>query len=110
MEQFQQAIDNSVRPPDTNIVFFGEPGRDGMRKPYSFNPYSFNKVWMHIKKSVGLADLRHEAVSCFVEGRLSDQQVAAINGHKSMQMLRRYTHVRAKGHVEELDNLKTRPG
>lgn len=66
VEQFQQAIDNPVRPPDTNLVFFGEPGRDGIRKPYTFN-----KVWMYIKKSIGLADLRfhdlrHEAVSrCF---------------------------------------------
>ncbi len=106
VEQFQQAIDNPVRPPGTNLIFFGEPGRDGTR-----NPYSFNKVWMHIKKSVGLADLRfhdlrHEAVSRFVEGGLSDQQVAAISGHKSMQMLRRYTHLRAEDLVDQLDAIE----
>jgi len=35
-------------------------------------------------------DLRHEAVSRFVEAGFSDQEVSAISGHKSMQMLKRY--------------------
>lgn len=108
VEQFQQATNNPVRPPDTNLVFFGEPGRDGTRKPYTFN-----KIWMQIKENVGLKDLRfhdlrHEAVSRFVEGGLSDQQVAAISGHKSMQMLRRYTHLRAEDLVDELDAIGMR--
>ena len=30
---------------------------------------------------------------------------AAISGHKSMQMLRRYTHLRAEDLVERLDQL-----
>ncbi len=48
-------------------------------------------------------DLRHEAVSRFVEMGLSDQEVSAISGHKSMQMLKRYTHLRAEDLVERLD-------
>ncbi|MCD2149144.1 tyrosine-type recombinase/integrase [Vibrio parahaemolyticus] len=47
--------------------------------------------------------MRHESVSRLVEGGLSAQQVTAISGHKSMQMLRRYTHLRAEELVEELD-------
>ena len=50
-------------------------------------------------------DLRHEAVSRLVEAGLGDQEVAAISGHKSMQMLRRYTHLRAEDLVERLDQL-----
>jgi integrase len=38
-------------------------------------------------------DLRHESVSRLVEAGLSDQEVATISGHKSMQMLKRYTHL-----------------
>lgn len=57
---------------------------------------------------MGLKDLRHEAVSRLVEGGLSDQQVAAVSGHKSMQMLRRYTHLRAEDLVDELDAISTR--
>jgi integrase len=104
---FQQALAHPVRPIDTDLIFFGEPGKDGQRRPYNFN-----KVWLDIKRSVGCADfrfhdLRHEAVSRFVEAGLSDQEVAAISGHKSMQMLKRYTHLRAEDLVAKLDKLKT---
>ena len=50
-------------------------------------------------------DLRHEAVSRLVESGLSDQEVSAISGHKSMQMLKRYTHLRAEDLVERLDSI-----
>lgn len=50
-------------------------------------------------------DLRHEAVSRLVEGGLGDQEVSAISGHKSMQMLKRYTHLRAEDLVERLDQI-----
>src|SRR5690242_2111539 len=88
---FREALKHPVRPKDTDLVFFGEPGRDGKRRPYQFNP-----VWLTLKSKHGVAirfhDLRHEAVSRFVEAGLSDQEVSAISGHKSMQMLKRYTH------------------
>ena len=41
-------------------------------------------------------DLRHEATSRFFEKGLNPMQVAAITGHKTLQMLRRYTHLRAE--------------
>jgi integrase len=40
-------------------------------------------------------DLRHEAASRLFERGLNPMQVAAITGHKSLQMLKRYTHLRA---------------
>ncbi len=50
--------------------------------------------------------VEHEAVSRLVEsGQLSDQQVAAISGHKSMQVLKRYTHLRAEDLVRALDKI-----
>lgn len=105
-ERFRQALNNPIRPSDTDLVFFGEPGKDGQRRPYTFN-----KIWGDIKKKVGVTnfkfhDLRHEAVSRLVESGLSDQEVASISGHKSMQMLRRYTHLRAEDLVVKLDNIK----
>lgn len=108
VDTFHQALANPVRPIDTDLIFFGEPGKDGQRRPYNFN-----KAWLSIKESVGLKDLRfhdlrHEAVSRLVEGGLSDQQVAAVSGHKSMQMLRRYTHLRTEDLVDELDAISTR--
>jgi integrase len=105
VELFSKAMNRPVRPIDTDLIFYGEPGRDGKRRPYNFN-----KVWMDIKRAQGLADfrfhdLRHEAVSRFVEAGLSDQEVSAISGHKSMQMLKRYTHLRAEDLVSRLDDI-----
>ncbi len=102
-EVFAAAMANPLRPNETDLVFFGEPGRTGKR-----SPYRFEKVWNGLKKRIKLTDLhfhdlRHEAVSRFVEMGLSDQEVAAISGHKSMQMLKRYTHLRAEDLVERLD-------
>lgn len=108
---FEEALANPVRPIDCDLIFFGEPGKDKKTR----KPYAFNKAFGLIKKGkdkegkeIGLADLhfhdlRHEAVSRLVEAGLSDQKVSAISGHKSMQMLKRYTHLRAEDLVDELD-------
>ena len=47
-------------------------------------------------------DLRHEATSRFFEKGLNPMQVAAITGHKTLQMLKRYTHLKAEDLVELL--------
>ena len=105
---FRLALANPVRPLDTDLIFFGEPGRDKVRRPYEFRP-----AWHRMLKETGIQglrfhDLRHEAVSRLVEAGLGDQEVAAISGHKSMQMLRRYTHLRAEDLVSRLDQLGLR--
>lgn len=102
---FHEALENSARPVDTDLLFPGEPGKDEKRRPYNFN-----KVWLEIKRTAGCADfhfhdLRHEAVSRLVEAGFSDQEVSAISGHKSMQMLKRYTHLRAEDLVGKLDQV-----
>ncbi|MFW2440675.1 MAG: tyrosine-type recombinase/integrase [Arenicellales bacterium] len=104
-EVFRTALNNPIRPIDTDLIFWGEPGRDGKRRPYEFRP-----AWTRTVKNTGIEglrfhDLRHEAVSRLVEAGLGDQEVAAISGHKSMQMLKRYTHLRAEDLVERLDKL-----
>jgi integrase len=104
-ELLAQALANQLRPLRCDLVFFGEPGRD---KEKTRRPYAFNKIFGKIKKDIGLADLhfhdlRHEAVSRLVEAGLGDQEVSAISGHKSMQMLKRYTHLRAEDLVAKLD-------
>ena len=108
-ETFQSALNNLVRPIDCDLVFFGEPGKNGKR-----GPYAFTKIWGLLKTKLGMPDLRfhdlrHEAVSRLVEGGLSDQEVSAISGHKSMQMLKRYTHLRAEDLVCKLDRLVREP-
>ena len=41
-------------------------------------------------------DLRHEAVSRLFERGLNAMEVSTISGHKTLQMLKRYTHLRAE--------------
>jgi integrase len=52
-------------------------------------------------KKAGIAgltfhDLRHEATSRFCEKGIPVMTVQAITGHKSTQMMKRYTHISGK--------------
>jgi integrase len=87
----------------TDLVFPGEPGRDGKRRPYTIG-----KVWQQATQLAGMEglhfhDLRHEATSCLVEMDLSDAKVRQITGHKSAQMLYRYAPLRGEDLVADLD-------
>ena len=45
---------------------------------------------------IRLHDLRHETTTRFFEKGLSVMEVTTITGHKTMEMLKRYTHLRAQ--------------
>jgi len=97
---FEAAMDHPIQPEDTDLLFYGDPGRDGKRRPYIIN-----RTWIYSLEEAGIEglrfhDLRHEATSRLVEAGLSDQQVSSITGHKSMQMLKRYTHLRTEDLAE----------
>ena len=47
-------------------------------------------------------DLRHEATSRLFEKDLNPMEVATITGHKTLQMLKRYTHLRAEDLASKL--------
>jgi integrase len=48
-------------------------------------------------------DLRHESVSRWAErGDMSIHELAAISGHKTLQMLKRYTHLHAEKLAEKM--------
>ena len=48
-------------------------------------------------------DLRHEATSRFFEKGMNPMQVVAITGHKTLQMLKRYTHLKVEDLAELLN-------
>ena len=50
---FQEIFDHPVRPLDTDLVFWGEPGRDGILRPYEFRP-----AWHRTLKSTGIVGFR----------------------------------------------------
>lgn len=101
-----EAVNFSAHFIDTDLVFPGEYGKDGNR-----HPYEISSNWARVKKKAKLVgfcfhDLRHEAISRMVEMGLSDQQVSAISGHRTMQMLKRYTHLRGDDMVELIRSKK----
>ena len=68
---------------------------------WSMRPDSISQAFERVCKAAGIEgltfhDLRHEATSRLFEKGLNPMQVAAITGHKTLQMLKRYTHLRAE--------------
>ena len=47
-------------------------------------------------------DIRHEAITRFFEIGLNVMEVSSISGHKTLQMLKRYTHLRAEELAKKL--------
>lgn len=65
------------------------------------------RSFMRACKRAGLEDfhfhdLRHEGTSRLFEKDLNPFEVASVTGHKSLQMLKRYTHLRAEDLVRKL--------
>lgn len=64
-------------------------------------------VWKRALASLGISnlrwhDLRHEAVSRLFEKGFHPMEVASISGHRSMNMLKRYTHLNPASLLERL--------
>ncbi len=54
--------------------------------------------------NIRLHDQRHEGTSrLFETGRFDTMEVAAVTGHKTLQMLKRYTHLKAADLAKKLD-------
>ncbi len=73
--------------------------RDGKLFPVGYRavPQTFTVACKRANiEGLRFHDLRHEATSRLFEKGLNPMQVAAITGHKTLQMLRRYTHLRAE--------------
>lgn len=76
-----------------------------------FDSYTSNGIksaWRAFTKGAGIADfhfhdMRHCAISSLLERGLNTLEVAAISGHKSMSMLKRYAHLSSCHLVEKLD-------
>jgi len=75
---------------------------------FSYTSSGIKSTWRFFIKSTGIEDLhfhdlRHCAISALLERGLSTIEVAAISGHKSMAMLKRYSHLFAHKLVSKLD-------
>lgn len=71
------------------------------------HPSALRGAWDRTMEKTGIKDLRvhdlrHEATSRLFEKGLDSMEVAAITGHKTLQMLKRYTHLRAEDLAKKL--------
>lgn len=71
------------------------------------NAWGFENSWRRALqrakiKGLRFHDLRHEATSRFFEKGLNPMQVSTITGHKTLAMLKRYTHLKAEDLAEML--------
>ena len=74
---------------------------------WGMRPDSISQAFERVCGAAGIEgltfhDLRHEATSRLFEKGLNPMEVAAITGHKTLQMLKRYTHLRAEDLVGRL--------
>lgn len=77
--------------------------KEGVKSTWRFMTIKLNIEDLHFH------DLRHEACSRFFElGTLDVMEVAAISGHKSLAMLKRYTHLKAQRLVRKLEGSKNK--
>ncbi len=68
---------------------------------FDIHHIALEKAWQKACKQADIADLhfhdlRHEAISRFFELGLNPMEVSSISGHKTLVMLKRYTHLRAE--------------
>ena len=74
---------------------------------WGMRPDSISQAFERVCKAADIEgltfhDLRHEGTSRLFEKGLGLMEVASITGHKTMQMLKRYTHLRAEDLVGRL--------
>lgn len=81
---------------------------------FSYKPAGIKSTWRFLTQKLRIDDLhfhdlRHEAISRLFElGTLDLMEVAAISGHKSLSMLKRYTHLRAHKLVQKLEGNRSK--
>jgi integrase len=81
-----------------NILNSLEKSSDSL---FFIKPDTVTRAFKRACIRVGLEDLRfhdirHEATSRFFELGLNTMEVSAITGHKTLTMLKRYTHLKAR--------------
>jgi integrase len=76
-------------------------------KVFDVTAIALDKSWRRACRNAGVIglrfhDLRHEAISRLFEIGLNPMEVSTISGHKTLQMLKRYTHLKAEDLAKKL--------
>ncbi|EGO96283.1 site-specific integrase [Acidiphilium sp. PM] len=94
--------------PEMHDLLVSLEGRDRDTPIFGMTPEAIKRRMIRATARAGISDLhfhdlRHEAISrLFEHTDLTDMEIMSISGHKSVQMLRTYTHLRAGRLVERV--------
>lgn len=74
---------------------------------FSITPHAMSVAFRRAVSRAGIQDLRfhdlrHEGVTRLFEKGLSSMEVASVSGHRTLSMLKRYTHLRAESLSQRL--------
>lgn len=88
---------SKVRRLDTNLLFPGKPFYDQNRK-VRYKPVDLRAPWEAALKKADIDDfrfhdLRHSAASYLAMNGASLAEIAEVLGHKTLQMVKRYSHL-----------------
>jgi integrase len=100
-EEICKLINDLPRKKSTKLLF---PGKNPA------NPYDIRKSWAKAIKASGIEnfrfhDLRHSCASYLAMNGVSHVVIADILGHKTMQMVQRYSHLNNKSRLETINNM-----
>jgi len=83
-------------------------GAESMRKHYERVVCKLRSYWAHKNKNpfsnLTFHDLRHQALSQLSDRGLNTIELAEISGHRTLAMLRRYTHPSLEAILAKIDN------
>ena len=76
-------------------------------KVWNIGPDAISQDFARACQNAGISglhfhDFRHEATSRLFEKGFDTMEVSTITGHKTLQMLKRYTHLRAEDLAERM--------
>jgi len=98
----QKVLKAQVRRIDTDFVF---PSKYTPQKPFST---SFREHWNTAREKAGIEsfrfhDLRHSCASYLAMNGATELEIADVLGHKTLQMVKRYSHL-STDHKQDLVN------
>ena len=105
----REALRHAKKTKDTPLIFFGEPGKFGTRRPYAIDKIFRQALIRSRLKEFGFNDLRQDAIMRMKEAGLSEREVVAIAGVRSVRLDRRSPDLQPSALVRRLDALTPQP-
>ncbi len=102
---FKEALHHVEAVTETPLLFFGEPGKFGQRRPYAIDRVLRQAMNRARLKPFSCDELRDDALARMQEAGLTEQEVVAITGSRTLRIDRRAPHLQPDVLVRRLDEL-----